>query len=90
MKWNEAKLLAHSCDMGTDMEIIGNIHMHCMNLFDYSKISEELNELRADAISLGIDYDKILTCFNKRFLNPAGIKKTEEEYVQTKDKGKLK
>ena len=69
MKYARAKEIGHECGLATAMEIVGNIHIHCMSLFLWEKVSEELAELRADCISLGINYDRIIACHNQRFLN---------------------
>jgi hypothetical protein len=77
MKYSKAKEIGVECGLETDMEIIGNIHIHCMSLFNYEDISIELGELRKDCIKLGINYDGIIECHNQRFLN--AVNRIEKE-----------
>ena len=48
MKLNEALAIGYDCGLETVGEAITNIEVHAMNLFVYSKIKDELNELYAE------------------------------------------
>ena len=48
MLWIDAKKLGESCGLETDEECLANIEIHAMNLFEYSKIATELEELWKD------------------------------------------
>jgi len=67
MKLAYAREIGKECGLDTDAECIANIEIHCMSLFDYTKLEAELKELRDDCMSNGIDYDKIMDDYNKRF-----------------------
>lgn len=67
MKLKEAREIGKECGLSTDAECIANIEIHCMNLFPYSDIDKELQELMDDCKSNGIDYIKIMDEYNKRF-----------------------
>lgn len=48
MKLKEALKLAKHCGLETVQEAFQNIYDHCMNLFPYNKIDEELVDLYLD------------------------------------------
>ena len=53
-----AREIGHECGLDTDYECIRNITMHSINLFEYTKINDELNELAADCVKHGVSYNK--------------------------------
>lgn len=81
MKWKEAKDIGRECGMSTDAECIANIEMHAMNLFEYSKLSAELKELKDDCIANGIDYDTIMAEYDRQFNERIAQAHSEQEQI---------
>lgn len=82
MKYARAKEIGYECGLTTAMEIIGNIHIHCMGLFSWAEVGSELAELRTDCHKLGINYDAIIDSHNNRFLNAINrIEKEKDEAI---------
>ena len=48
MKLEEAKNIGIECDLYTPEEWVLNIERHCMSLFPYAEIVDELSELESD------------------------------------------
>ena len=48
MKMLDALVLGEECGLETVLEAIENVEMHCCNLFPYSEIEHEIEEMRAD------------------------------------------
>ena len=55
MKVKEACEIADACNLTTIGEAILNIDYHCIELFSYGKIDEELKELYDDAKSYNLN-----------------------------------
>ena len=53
MKFEEAKRIGVECGLETPEEWILNIEHHALNLFIYTNITSELEELHNDAAKLG-------------------------------------
>jgi len=68
MTLKQAREIGKECGLESDMEYLANIELHCTMLFRYEDMERELNELRDDCIAQGVDYDKLLTEFNNRFV----------------------
>ena len=64
MKLREAVRIGRFCGLKTIPECIGNIELHWSNVFEYSKVNKEFNELYEEydkykAGDLIIDFDEI-------------------------------
>jgi hypothetical protein len=56
MTYQEAKEIGELCGLETPEEFIRNIQYHCMNLFAYTNIVVELQELKRTAEEAGIKW----------------------------------
>jgi len=60
MKLKECRELGNHLGLYTDSECLANVELHCLNLFAYSEMTQELAELKNDCIAQGVDYDGLL------------------------------
>lgn len=49
MKYEQAKEIGLECGLEKPYEFVNNVRMHCFNLFAYSEIRKELEELYIDS-----------------------------------------
>jgi len=65
MRLKKAIRIAKDCGLTTFSEVKRNIEIHAMNLFEWSKVEEELAELQLDleklAKDFGVELDELLT-----------------------------
>lgn len=59
MLYSRAKEIGEICGLNTPAEFINNISLHCLNLFTYSEMQQELEELRADAKANGVRFSNL-------------------------------
>ncbi len=55
MKFKEAQQLGRGCGLATPAEWIWNVINHAQNLFVYTEMNQEIEELLQDAQAEGID-----------------------------------
>jgi len=58
MKLKECLDIGHACGLDTPEECIRNIELHSTQLFLWTEIEKELDELKADCAANGVDYEK--------------------------------
>jgi len=56
MKYERAKRIGEECGLSRPAEYINNITLHAMNLFLYTEIIRELEELQVDAVAHGVRF----------------------------------
>ena len=60
MKLKKCIEIGKECGLTTVGECIDNINIHSMNLFEYTKIDKELNELYVDLAKSGLSEKSLI------------------------------
>ena len=69
MKLINALEIGFDCGLTTVGEAIFNIHIHCINLFNYDEIEEEIKELEKDVEIYWVHKDDLISDWIKKLNN---------------------